>query len=191
MTNIVKIKKSMKKLLIVFLVSFSTFSQKTDVSVEKSIFKFQIGTVGLWLNNETKLSNDVALRTEVGLYTEIQAGVGFFMAPEITLEPRWYYNLEKRSKNGKNISNNAANFFTLKTSYRSNIFEILHDRVKGAENSIAFIPKWGINRNLGSYFNYEAGAGVGYIHLINQKYFRTFDNNGITIDLHLRIGYNF
>ncbi|TXD53061.1 MULTISPECIES: hypothetical protein [unclassified Polaribacter] len=76
-------------------------------------------------------------------------------------------------------------------NHRSDIFEINHNRTSGPENSISLIPKWGIRRNLAKYFSYEAGVGVGYIRFINQKYFRTFDNNGIAIDLHLRIGYNF
>jgi hypothetical protein len=113
------------------------------------------------------------------------------MAPEVTVEPRWYYNIKKRASEGTNIENNAANFFTIKLNHRSDIFEINPNRLSGSENSISLIPKWGIRRNLGKYFNYEAGVGIGYIRFINQKYFRTFDNNGIAIDLHLRIGYNF
>lgn len=181
-------------IIIIILFSLSLQSQENISSVEKSIYSFQIGTasqLGAWFQNETKLSSTIALRTEVGLYTEIQSGVGFFMAPEITLEPRWYYNLEKRNTKGKNISNNAGNFLTLKLNHRSDLFEVNKDRGSGPENSISIIPKWGLKRNLGKYFNYEVGAGIGYIHFINQKYFRTFDNNGIAIDIHLRIGYNF
>ncbi|WP_299669005.1 hypothetical protein [uncultured Polaribacter sp.] len=182
----------MKKVLVInfILLSLICSAQDQNISVERSVFSVQIGTVGVWLNNEIKMLDNLSLRTEVGLYTEIVEGNGFFMAPEITLEPRWYYNLGKRNKKGRNIANNAANFFTIKTSYRSNIFEILHDRGKGAENSISFIPKWGIRRNLGKYFNYEAGIGIGYLTFFDQKYFTAFDSDGIIIDLHLRIGIN-
>jgi hypothetical protein len=186
--------KSMKKILLIhmLLIPFLLFAQKNS-SVEKSFFTIQIGAVGVWVNNETRLTDNIVLRTEVGLYTEIYQGAGFFMAPEITFEPRWYYNIQKRVLNKKDTSNNSANFFTLKTSFRFSLFEIsgFDDDRKSAENSFTIIPKWGIRRNINKSFNYELGAGIGYIHFINQKYFKTYDNNGIAIDLHVRIGYNF
>jgi hypothetical protein len=177
-----------------FLLFTSFFTQgQNGISVEKSLFTIQTGAVGIWVNNETKLTENIALRTEIGLYTQIYQGIGFFMAPEITFEPRWYYNLKKRAAKKKDITNNSANFFTVKVGYRSSIFEIsgFDDDRKSAENSFAIIPKWGIRRNISKSFNYELGVGIGYIHFINQKYFKTYDNNGIAIDLHIRIGYNF
>tara|TARA_R110001606_G_scaffold372747_1_gene529896 strand:+ start:1689 stop:2213 length:525 start_codon:yes stop_codon:yes gene_type:complete len=171
------------------IVCFSLKAQQTG-NVEKSIFNFQFGTVGAWLSNEAKLLDNLALRTEIGLYTEIVSGNGFFIAPEITFEPRWYYNISKRFNKKLDISNNSANFFTIKTSYRSNIFEITHNRGKGAEKSISFVPKWGIRRNLGNLLNYEAGLGVGYLTFFNQKYFTQFDSDGLILELHLRIGLN-
>jgi hypothetical protein len=166
-------------------------SQNSEVNIEKSIVTFQLGTVGVWINNEIRLSDEIALRTEIGLYTEIVKGIGFLMAPEITIEPRWYYNIKKRDSKKLNIKNNSANFFTLKTNFRSSIFEISNYDNKRAENSFAIIPKWGIRRNLGTNFNYELGLGIGYLSFINQKYFTVSDSDGIIIDLHVRIGYNF
>lgn len=170
--------------------SSSLVSQNID-SVEKSIYSFQMGTVGAWFQNETKLSNTIALRTEVGLYTEIVARNGFFMAPEITIEPRWYYNIKKRGRKKLNITNNSANFLTIKTNYRSSIFEISNYNSKRAEDGISIIPKWGIRRNIGEKFNFELGIGVGYLSFINQKYFTISDSEGIIVDAHIRIGYNF
>jgi hypothetical protein len=175
---------------LLFLMASILTKAQNNASVEKSNNNIQIGAVGVWFNNESKLAGQFVLRTEIGLYSEIVDGNGFFMAPELTLEPRWYYNIKKRGKKGKNTSKNAANFFTIKTSYRSDIFEILHDRGKGAENSISFVPKWGIRRNLGKYFNYELGIGFGYLTFFDQKYFTVFDANGPVVDLHFRIGIN-
>ncbi|MGB0892014.1 MAG: hypothetical protein ACPGUU_06645 [Flavobacteriaceae bacterium] len=183
----------MKRILLIIILLSSVANAQNNKSVEKSLFTIQTGTIGIWVNNETRLTDKIALRTEIGLYTEILGGSGFFMAPEITLEPRWYYNMQERTTKKRDVTNNSANFFTIKTSFRSNIFELssFDDGLDRAENSFAIIPKLGIKRNLGKHFNYEVGLGVGYIHFINQKYFRTFDNNGIVIDLHVRIGYNF
>lgn len=91
-------------------------------SVEKLMYSFQIGVLGTWFQNETKLSNTIAIRTEIGLCTEIWAGSGFFMAPEITLEPRWYYNIKKRAKKNLDISNNSAFFFSLKEQATDLVF---------------------------------------------------------------------
>jgi hypothetical protein len=177
--------------IFVFFYCLNLKAQESSPGLEKNIYNIEIGAVGFWLNNELKLSDEIALRTEVGLYTEIVKGIGFFMAPEITIEPRWYYNIKKRVFKKLDTRNNSANFLTIKTSFRSGIFEISNYDQNRAENSFAIIPKWGIRRNISKSFNYELGAGIGYIHFINQKYFKTYDNNGIAIDLHVRIGYNF
>ena len=178
-------------LVIAFLVSSFLINAQNNVSVEKSINSIQIGTVGAWFQDETKLTNTVALRSEIGFYTEIVKGIGFFMAPEITLEPRWYYNIQKRASKNLDISNNSANYFTIKTNFRSSSFEISNFDDKRAENSIAFIPKWGIRRNIGTNFNYELGLGIGYLKYINQKYVTLGDSDGLVIDAHVRIGYHF
>tara|TARA_B110000908_G_C9960494_1_gene316639 strand:+ start:77 stop:622 length:546 start_codon:yes stop_codon:yes gene_type:complete len=181
----------MKKIFLIYflLLPFLVLAQKSS-SVEKSIFTVQTGAVGIWVNNETRLTDEIALRTEIGLYTEIVANSGFFMAPEITLEPRWYYNIKKRVVNNKDITNNSASFVTLKINFKSDVFEIsgYDDDFDRAKNSFAIIPKWGIKRNIGRHFNYELGCGAGYVF---QKNFSITNSGGIVVDLHLRIGYNF
>lgn len=181
----------MKKILLIIILFSSIANAQNNKSVKKSLFSIQTGTIGIWVNNELRLSDEIALRTEIGLYTEIVKGIGFFMAPEITLEPRWYYNIKKRVSNKLDISNNSANFFTIKTNFRSNIFEISNYEDKRAEKSIAFIPKWGVRRGLGTNFNYELGLGIGYLSYINQKYFNVSDSDGIVIDAHIRLSYTF
>jgi len=69
-----------------------------------------------------KLSKQILLRSEIGFDTEIWGGsfydrTGFVLAPVITLEPRWYYNLNKRVKKDRRIDGNSGNFISLKTSY--------------------------------------------------------------------------
>ena len=179
--------KKIKIIMLLCIITVAAHAQKA--SVEKSIYGVQIGTVGLWAQNETKLTNKTALRTEVGVYTEIQAGIGYFIAPEIIVEPRWYYNLENRVKKGKSIEGNSGNFIGLKTNYKSDIFEISNYNLDRAEKSFLLIPKWGIRRKIGNSFNYEAGFGLGIQY---------FEKSNINIkrdepvaDLHLRIGYTF
>ena len=168
-----------------------------DASTEKSIFSGQVGLFGAWINHEARLSDQFTLKSEFGLDVFARQTNDDFsldaLAPVITLEPRWYYNLEKRGNKGRNIHNNGGNFLALTTSYHPDWFVITG--VEGdliIPHQLAIIPKWGIRRNFGkSDFNYEVGAGLGYnIRFLKQYGFAENDGE-VLLDLHLRIGYAF
>lgn len=177
-------------------------SQAQDISVEKSIFGVQTGFLGAWVHNEAKLTNSIALRSEIGLdfgfrisnfYTDDgDKEFDFLLVPVINLEPRWYYNLNKRKQKSKNISNNSGNFLSLKTSYLPGLFVISDvENAKGV-SSISAIPTWGIRRSLGKHFNFETGFGLGVTHFFNRRY-TLLDSyqTVLSANLHLRIGYQF
>lgn len=132
-----------------------------NASVEKSIFGIQIGGVGIWGHNEFRFSDQISIRTELGVYTEIQQGVGYYSAPELSISPRWYYNFNKRNQNKLDVSANSANFISLKTNFRSNVFEFSDYTGDSAQNSISMSAKWGVKRNLSKKFNFELGVGPG------------------------------
>lgn len=176
---------NMKKILItIIFCALGFFSRAQNSSVEKSITGIQIGAVGLWGYYEIKLSNQVSLRTELGIYNEIQAGIGYYIAPELTIEPRWYYNLSKRSTKGKSIINNNGNFFGVKANYRSALFEISNyiNNLAETESGFLLIPKWGIRRSFNKNLEFEAGLGFGveFLKEVNP-----------VAELHLRFGYRF
>ncbi|MGH2666897.1 hypothetical protein [Flavobacterium sp.] len=188
------------KRIIYFLILFSftqnTFSQD-EASVEKSIFNLQTGVLGIWANNEFRLTSEIALRTEIGLDAGVFGGDfyennGYVFAPVITIEPRWYYNLEKRASNGKNTKYNSSNFLTTSISYHPDWFVISnYDNVKVADQ-ISIIPKWGIRRQIAeSNFNYELGVGIGYRHFFLKQYGFKKNEGEVALDLHIRIGYTF
>tara|TARA_R110002072_G_scaffold261323_4_gene420110 strand:+ start:5320 stop:5601 length:282 start_codon:yes stop_codon:yes gene_type:complete len=57
----------MKKTLITLILCGLTLIAKSqNTSVEKSTFGLQTGVLGIWAYNEVKLSNTIALRTELG-----------------------------------------------------------------------------------------------------------------------------
>jgi len=60
-------------------------------------------------------------------------------------------------------------------------------------SDISIIPTWGIKRNIGNHFNYEAGFGVGYHYIFaeNAGYIGNSNKGEVDINLHLRIGYRF
>lgn len=180
--------------IIFFLVIFTSNSQST--SVEKSIYGIQTGVLGIWGYREVKLSRELALREELGFDTGIFGGsfypkTGYLIVPVLTLEPRWYYNLEKRHSNSKSIAGNSGNFLSLQTSFRPNWFSISNYENIKIVNQISVIPTWGIRRNLGKHFNFETGIGLGvrYYFAKNQGYINNVSK--AAINLNLRVGYNF
>ena len=162
------------------------------MGVEKSIFSLQTGLLGVWANNENRLSNEIALKSEIGLDASLFDGyyldkTGYVFVPVIRLEPRWYYNIGKRAKSGKSIKNNSSNFLALNISYHPGLF-IISNYNYPKINEISFIPKWGIKRSIGENFILETGIGLGYSKVF-EPYFE--NNRNIILDLHLRFGYTF
>ncbi|WP_179008207.1 hypothetical protein [Winogradskyella forsetii] len=187
----------MKNIFLALLLGDSTLAALAqEASVEKSIFGVQTGFLGIWAHNEAKLSNSIVLRSELGLDAGIfsknlEDGSFFLFIPAITLEPRWYYNLNKRVRKSRRIDDNSGNFIAIKTTYHP---DLVIGSVQDNFNFISdfsIIPTWGIRRNIGKHFNYETGIGIGYIHYFNEdNVINTFDD-GVTANLHLRIGYRF
>ena len=173
-----------------------TNSKQSDASVEKSVFSVQTGLVGIWANNELRLSNQFALRTEIGLellsfdyaYTD---ETKYGAAPSISVEPKWYYNLEKRVRKGRNIAGNSGNAFSVRINYLSpNAFLISEiENYKGVDQ-LNIIPKWSIRRVYGKHFIFETGFGLGPVIAIG-KYAKYVDTGDVYVDLHARIGYCF
>lgn len=55
-----------KTILTLVLISLTLTVKSQNASVEKSVFCIQTGFLGIWLHNETKLTNQIALRSEIG-----------------------------------------------------------------------------------------------------------------------------
>lgn len=176
----------MKKLFLPIFGSISLFAyaQSKEISVEKSIFNIQTGFIGVWVNNELKLSNSIVLRSEVGLEPSWFIGQGTQWHSNFRLEPRNYYNLKKRTEKNLDISNNSGNFWGIALNYRPEAVIFSNQKGLTGIESFSVVPKWGIRRNIGKNFNYETGIGFGFRHETN------YGNYG-EIDLHLRIGYTF
>ena len=152
--------RNMKKLLLTFyLLQVMQFTIAQDVTVDKSIWGVQTGVLGIWVHNESRLSRNIALRTELGLYGGLfkggYYGTGIILSPGLTLEPRWYYNLNKRATKTKDINNNSANFVTLSTSFIPDLFVVSNYDNNSVRNQISLIPTWGVRRNIGKRWNFE------------------------------------
>ncbi|SOC79674.1 hypothetical protein SAMN06296241_1206 [Salinimicrobium sediminis] len=187
----------MKKFFLPLLFcAFPFFAHSQDASVEQSTYGIQSGLLGLWFHNETALSSEIALRSELGFDTGFWAGsfyekTGFLMAPVISLEPRWYYNLNKRQRKSRRTDGNSGNFLSLQTSYHPDWFVISNYEDIRIISDISIIPTWGIRRHLGDHFTYETGIGVGYRYTFAKEAGYLENESDLALNLHLRIGYRF
>jgi len=187
----------MKKFLLTLtLCGLTLIAKSQNASVEESTFGIQTGFLGVWVHNETKLSNSIALRTELGFDSGIWGGdfyskTGFLMTPVITAEPRWYYNLNKRENKSRRIDGNSGNFISLKTSYHPDWFVISNTDNVSVISDISIIPTWGIRRNIGKHFTYETGFGIGYRYYFSKSAGYLENEGEVDVNLHLRIGYRF
>ncbi len=180
-------------LLAVTLASAQENRQEQTATVEHS-GGIQTGLLGIWGYHEFPLSNSIALRAEAGFNVGVVVQWGgddediYGLIPHLRLEPRWYYNLPKRVAKGYRTDGNSGNFLALNTTFVPDIFIGSSPEGLHVLEEWIIVPKWGIRRNLGNRFNYEAGIGIGYAKY-RQEYLG--DKGSVYPDLHLRLGYRF
>lgn len=174
-----KLKSKITTLIVCICISLQITSQigkeaiadvdfKDTFSVEKSIFGIQIGYFGAWVNHELRISDKFSLRTELGTdirrkwsidpkWTELEQQTSFIF------EPKFYYNLKKRSLKNKTITENAGNYFSIRTAIP------IHKSHDDLQYASYFSPFWGMRRNLGKSFNFELNLGYNF-YFKNQFY---------------------
>lgn len=189
----------MKRTLLTLTLCAVTLLAKTQTaSVEKSTFGLQTGVLGIWAYNEARLTNSIALRTELGFdfgiwettyYDDYDSP--FLLTPVIVIEPRFYHNLQKRVDNSKSIDDNSGNFIALKMGFHPDWFVLFNQDDAPVVADFSIIPTYGIRRNLGEHFNYEAGLGVGYSYTFGERAGYAENKSEMELNMHLRIGYKF
>jgi hypothetical protein len=185
------------------LISLLAKAQEVEkVSVEKNLYGAQLGILNTSFYYETKLDRKIALRTEAGLavgfstkdYTDpaIKDENATLIVPYLTLEPRWYYGLDRRKRLEKKTYKKNSNYVSLATSYISSKTPVANNGDFDVASAITIIPKYGIRRAFAKHFNYEFLAGVGYqYNIFSSSNGCSCDHNQTIIDAQARIGYDF
>jgi len=157
----------MKKYLFIICIStisLISFAQQQQASLTESTMGLQIGTFGIWIYNEAKISNSLALRADLGidayLATVNSDILKPYIIPAVSLEPRWYYNLKRRVRKGRRIDSNSGDFVSLIAKINPNVF-VFPKNIE-PPHMFSIIPSWGIRRAIGRNFNFETSLGAGY-----------------------------
>lgn len=190
----------MRKLTFLTLLLLSTsnlFSQESDL--EKSIWGIQVGINPLGIHNESRLAKDISLRSEIGFGFGF-SGNSWAVMPQLMLEPRYYYNLNRRNKKNKQTRNNCGNYLSLNLNYLSGELSVKSEDIEVYPN-ISVIPMYGLRRNIGQNFNFEFAFGIGYgwtfkkytgvDYITKETYTEKQVEQGVSLGLRLAIGYVF
>jgi len=185
-----QIKRQLLSLMIFVCTILTAHAQVVD----ESINGVQIGFLGVWLHNESKIASRWAFRTEIGMEVPLTSGLGNYetLIPVISIEPRWYYNSSKRQGNSRNTFHNSTNYVTTAFRYYPKFIAVeLYETkfINDADGGLFFIPTWGIRRNFNYRLNYEIGIGGGLDVL--ELFTSEWNTGDFTYNIHIRIGYKF
>jgi len=178
-------KRGITVLLFSILVSQICIAQDDQKSLEEGLASINIGAIGAWIDYEKPISNQLTISTQLGMEGGFFGGGGDFnyvLTPTISVEPRFYYNFNKRARKGKKTINNSANYIKLDAAYAPGLFTFSNENVE-VNTQLNLIPMWGLRRAIGKRLNFEFAVGYG-IAFIDQGTIGQFG-------LDLRVGYFF
>lgn len=87
-------------------------------------------------------------------------GIIFVIAPFLDLQQKWFYNLQKRDRQGKRITNNSGNFISARIISRGP--SIADNVFRTSDYDWAIGPTWGIQRKYGENFHLLFDVGPQY-----------------------------
>ena len=191
----------MKKLLIfcLFIIVYhQANAQETKAELEYNIKSVQIGYLNFSLNDETRLTRKLSLKTSVTFepynYRSESFSKGYIVYPYLNLETRWYSNLDRRAEKYKKTEGNTGNIWSIIATYSPD-WIVLTSQESPIKNSLIRIgPNYTIRRTLGKHFDFEGSAHSEYGYIFqpskdysNIPYRGSYFYGGIGV----KIGYHF
>ncbi|MDM9630982.1 hypothetical protein [Robiginitalea aurantiaca] len=171
--------------LLVLLVSFSLFSQRTErgfgpVYLERNNFQFNLLMPGF--QYEFGLARNLTVGAEVGLSLATPTE-GYSLAPAYRAFSRYYHNLKSRASQNKNVTGNSGNYFSV--SFQQYFVEWeLAGNLDNEGRDLNFLGVlYGIQRTYNNGFAFGAEVGAG-------NYFRNRISGGIGPAVNFKISWN-
>jgi hypothetical protein len=152
----------------ILLVSFfPVFAQDVNTKHQlQNLTKLDLGLRGIGFTFEPRLGNKLSMDLSAGLGGGYNISAGNFEynwnflqpAVYVIVNPKFYYNLDKRIEKGKKTGLNAGNYLGLVIKYTSKGLGENPD----VWDALLFNLHWGIQRQVGKRWTFNTHAGIGY-----------------------------
>lgn len=174
----------MKHILTLLMLSAFVFSFSQENKKAEDIFGLKVGLIGGWISYEKALNDNFTVEAEVGYFGGFFKGTNskldYAFTSSIRLQPKYYYNFNRRQERGKNTNNNSANFIATEIYYIPDFLTSTNRDNINIVESFGIVPKYGLRRSISENLIFEFAAGVGYSWGEN-------NNNGAIPALDLRL----
>lgn len=125
--------------------------------------QFSVNFLPPGFNYEVALGSKTTLSINPGLdinfsYSSLY-GTSFLLRPFLDVQGRYYYNFERRISDGKNVTNNSANFVGV--SVLGITPSIVDSENVETTNALVIGPVWGIQRTYKDGINLRLNLGLG------------------------------
>ncbi len=167
-----------------------------NYSQQKNLFEVGIDIVGADFSYERNLSNKFSVRSCLGYNGSIYRTSGrtvdgkknvFVLQPNIKIQPRFYYNKQKRVLKDRNTNFNSADFLSVNLEYLTSELNISNAGYYEPEIFTVGLG-WNLRRNIkNTKFIYELSTGLNYFYNTNEVY---KDDNKIRPQFNFRFAYN-
>ena len=148
------------------LISVATYSQEEKTIQTEKVLRVNFLNPGAEIELPTGNYSSFSAGLGVGYsgsypnLTSRANGIIYVIAPFVDLQQKWFYNLQKRERQGKTTSNNSGNFISGRIVSRGP--SIADNIYRTSDYDWAIGPTWGIQRKYGENFHLLFDVGPQY-----------------------------
>lgn len=188
----------MKNTILIIVLLFGiypSFSQVNDSISTVSGHSIQVAPIGIRYNYEQAFGQKFSLNYTASLeysvfpvfvfdlwHANICFDFEYSLNPVLQIEPRYYFNLNKRAAKGKNTYLNSGGFLALSCTF---FLPPLSYNTDKPLSGFFITPYWGVKRVWYKHFLFEFGAGLNFFKFFSWK------QVGIFPYLNYKLGYQF
>jgi hypothetical protein len=151
-----------------FTQNIVTAAGQQKPSVEKRLTKINLAFVGGGITHEIRLARTLSLALDGGIELQAARSPGYYYAerllafvPALSAEARWYYNLDKRSAQGRSTQHNRGAYTGIITGYFINTLSRQKQAFSPFRNAPYGGVFWGVQTKLATRVNLDFKIGLG------------------------------